>query len=83
MRNTTSAVIDLKEPNKITDYALFSSRAFNSSREIADIFELGIIRSILLEGKEQKVLCITIDGNNISIFLEKEADQAKILKSFS
>jgi predicted regulator of Ras-like GTPase activity (Roadblock/LC7/MglB family) len=83
LRNTTSATIDLKEPEKIVEYALFSSQALDSSREISDLFELGNIESILVEGKENNALCMTIDGNKISIFMEKDADHAHILKKVS
>jgi predicted regulator of Ras-like GTPase activity (Roadblock/LC7/MglB family) len=83
LRNTTSATIDLKEPEKIVEYALFSSQALDSSREISDLFELGNIESILVEGKENNALCMTIDGNKISIFMEKDADHAYILKRVS
>jgi predicted regulator of Ras-like GTPase activity (Roadblock/LC7/MglB family) len=83
LRNTTSAMIDLKEPEKIVEYALFSSRTMDSSREISNLFELGDIESILVEGKEINALCRTINGNQISIFMEKDVDHADILKRIS
>ena len=83
LRNTNSATIDLKEPEKIVEYAIFSSQALDSSREISDLFELGNVESILAEGKENNALCITIDGNNVSIFMENDADHAYILKRVS
>ena len=83
LRNTTSATIDLKEPEKIVEYALFSSQVLDSSREISNLFELGDVDSILVEGKEANALCRTINGNKISIFMEKDADHADILKRIS
>ena len=83
VRNATSATIDLKEPEKIVEYAIFSSEVFESSQEISDLFQLGPVQSILIEGKEIKTLCIIIDDNKISIFMEKEADHADILKRVS
>lgn len=83
LRNTTSATIDLKEPEKIIEYALFSSQVLDSSREISNLFELGEVESILVEGKETNALCRTINGNQISIFMEKDADHADILKRIS
>jgi predicted regulator of Ras-like GTPase activity (Roadblock/LC7/MglB family) len=83
LRSTTSATIDLKEPEKIVEYALFSSQVLDSSREISDLFEIGDVESILIEGKENNALCMTIDGNKISIFMEKDADHADILKRVS
>jgi len=83
LRNTTSATIDLKEPEKIVEYALFSSQVLDSSREISNLFELGDVESILIEGKETNALCMTIDENKISIFMEKDTDHADILKRIS
>jgi len=83
LRSTTSATIDLEEPEKIVEYALFSSQALDSSQEISELFELGDADSILIEGKENNVLCMTIDGNKISIFMEKDANHADILKKVS
>jgi predicted regulator of Ras-like GTPase activity (Roadblock/LC7/MglB family) len=83
LRSTTSATIDLKEPEKIIEYAILSSQALDSSQEISDLFELGDVESILIEGKEIKALCMVIDENKISIFMEKDADHADILKRVS
>lgn len=83
LRSSTSAAIDLKEPERIVEYALFSSQVLDSSREIADLFKLDIIKSVLIAGKENKALCINIDDVKISIFMEKNADHADILKKVS
>ena len=83
IRNETSATIDLKATEKIFEYAIFSSQVLDSSQEISDLFELGDVRSVLIEGKESNVLCMNLDGNKISIFMEKDADQADILKKIS
>jgi predicted regulator of Ras-like GTPase activity (Roadblock/LC7/MglB family) len=83
IRNATSATIDLKEPEKLVEYAIFSSQLLDSSQEISDQFELGAITSVLIEGKQNKALCMNIEGNKISIFMEKDADDADILKQIS
>jgi predicted regulator of Ras-like GTPase activity (Roadblock/LC7/MglB family) len=83
LRSTTAATIDLKEPEKIVEYALFSSQALDSSQKISDLFELDEVKSVLIEGKENKALCMKIDGNKISVFMEKDADHAAILKRAS
>jgi predicted regulator of Ras-like GTPase activity (Roadblock/LC7/MglB family) len=80
LRSTTAATIDLKEPEKLVEYAILSSQVLDSSREISELFELGDIESALIEGKEIKVLCLVIGENKISIFMEKNADHADILK---
>jgi predicted regulator of Ras-like GTPase activity (Roadblock/LC7/MglB family) len=83
LRSTTSATIDLREPEKIVEYAIFSSQVLDSSQEISELFELGDVKNVLIEGKESKAVCIDIDGNKISIFMEKNADHTKILKKIS
>jgi predicted regulator of Ras-like GTPase activity (Roadblock/LC7/MglB family) len=83
IRNSTSATIDLSEPEKLVEYAIFSSQLLDSSKEISDQFELGDVTNVLIEGKQNKALCMNIEGNKISIFMEKDADAADILKQIS
>jgi predicted regulator of Ras-like GTPase activity (Roadblock/LC7/MglB family) len=83
IRNASSATIDLKESEKIVEYAIFSSQVLDSSQEIANLFEKGDVKNVLIEGKENKVLCINIDENKISIFMEKDADETAIQKQIS
>ena len=83
LRNTTSATIDLKEPEKIVEYAIFSSQVLDSSQEISDLLETGDVKNVLIEGKENKVLCMKINGNKISIFMEKDAEDTDIQKKIS
>jgi predicted regulator of Ras-like GTPase activity (Roadblock/LC7/MglB family) len=83
LRNTTSATIDLEEPEKIVEYAILSSQVLDSTREISDLFEIGDVENIFIEGKENNALCMTIDKNKVSIFMEKDADYDDILKRIS
>jgi len=83
LRSTTAATIDLKEPEKLVEYAILSSQVLDSSREISELFELGDVESTLIEGKEIKALCLVIGENKIGIFMEKNADDADILKKVS
>jgi predicted regulator of Ras-like GTPase activity (Roadblock/LC7/MglB family) len=83
IKNEASATIDLKEPDKIVEYALFSSQVLDSSLEISNLLEIGDAESILVEGKENNALCMNIDGNKISIFMEKDADHDDALKQIS
>jgi len=80
LRNSTSAAIDLKDPTKIIDYAILSSSAFDASEELSELFNLGQVKDIVVEGKEIKVLSLTIGENRISIFIERDADCEKILR---
>ena len=80
LRNTTSAAIDLKDPTKVIDYAILSSSTFEASEQLSELFELGKIKNIIVEGKKAKTLHLSVDENNISIFMEKNVDAKKILE---
>ena len=80
LRSNTSAIIDLTEPDKIIEYAILSSQMHDSSQEITKQFNLGETESILVEGKNVKVLCMSIGENKISVFMEKSATHAWIIK---
>jgi len=74
LRNSHSASIDLKDPARIIDYAILSSSALDTSEEISELFNLGDIKSIVVEGKNVKTLSMIIDENRISIFMDKNVD---------
>ena len=80
LRSNTSAIIDLATPDKIIEYAFLSTRMHDSSQEITKQFNLGETESILVEGKNVKVLCMSIGENKISVFMEKSATHAWIIK---
>ena len=79
LRNTTSAAIDLRDPTKIVDYAVLSSSALDALKSLTELFDLGNPQSIVVEGKNAKMLSVTIQENRISIFMEKNADCERIL----
>jgi predicted regulator of Ras-like GTPase activity (Roadblock/LC7/MglB family) len=81
LRDTTTATINLKEPEKIVDYALLTSQTLESSQEISQMFNLGDFESTLIEGKNMKTLCFVLDENRVNIFMEKDVDHADILNS--
>jgi len=80
LRNATSATIDLKDPTKLIEYAILSSSALDAAEELSELFNLGDFHDILVEGKNSKILSLTIGENRISIFFEKNADIEKPLK---
>jgi len=80
LRNSTSAAIDLNDPTKIIDYAILSSSALDASEELSGLFNLGDVKEIVVEGKEVKMLSLTVGENKISVFMEKNADCEKILR---
>ena len=80
LRNTTSATIDLKDPTTLIDYATLSSSTFEASEQLSELFDLGKIKNIKIEGKDTNTLHVNIDDNDISIFMEKNVDAKKILE---
>jgi predicted regulator of Ras-like GTPase activity (Roadblock/LC7/MglB family) len=83
LRNATSAAIDLKDPTKLVEYAILSSQALDSSKEISELFDLGDSENILIEGRDSKALCMAIGENKVAVFMEKDADHADILRRVS
>jgi len=80
LRNSTSASIDLKDPTKIIDYAILSSSALDSGKELSELFDLGNITHTIVEGQNAKVLSLVLSQNKISVFMEKDADHERILQ---
>ncbi len=80
LRNSTSATIDLKDPTKVIDYALLSSSAFDISKVLSEKFHLGEVKNIIIEGKDAKMLSLTVDENKTSVFMHRKGDFKKIMK---
>jgi predicted regulator of Ras-like GTPase activity (Roadblock/LC7/MglB family) len=80
LRGSTSASVDIKDPSKIIDYAVLSATAFESSESLSSLFGLGKIRSVIVEGKDVKILCLTVDNYRLSIFMEKTVNHNSIFK---
>ena len=80
LRNNTSAVIDVAEQDKVSEYALLSYQIHDSGLEVAKQFSLGEVESLLVEGEDLKVLCMSMGENKISVFMEKSATHAWIIK---
>ncbi len=83
IRNAASATIDLKEPEKLVEYAIFTSQVMDSSMELAKLFALGDLNTILIEGEELKVLIMIIKENKINIFMKKSVDHIELAKKVS
>jgi predicted regulator of Ras-like GTPase activity (Roadblock/LC7/MglB family) len=82
LRNATMAVIDLQNPAKLVEYALLSSEAADACQEISESFSLSTTKAVV-EGKEIKMLCMTVGDNGLSIFMEKNVDHADIFRRIS
>jgi predicted regulator of Ras-like GTPase activity (Roadblock/LC7/MglB family) len=79
LRNNSSAVIDLDDPNKVMDFAVLSSSAFEASERLSELFDLGEIKNMTVKGQNTETVHLSVGENNVSIFMEKNADAKKIL----
>lgn len=80
LRSNGSAIIDLNEQDKIMEYAVLSSQVHESSQEMAKQFNLGETETVLVEGKDIKMLCMTQGESRIGVFMDKSATHAWIIK---
>ncbi|MEM2319363.1 MAG: hypothetical protein QXQ63_01300 [Candidatus Bathyarchaeia archaeon] len=80
IRNTKSASIDLKDPSKLIEYAIISSASLESGKELSELFSLGEISSVTIEGGNANVISIAFSDYRVSVFTEKTADLEKILE---
>ncbi len=83
LRGSNSASIDLKDSTRIIDYAVLSATAFEKGQDISDVFDLGKIGMIVLEGKDTKVLLKKIGDDRLSIFMEKTVDHKKLCQELN
>ena len=82
LRNSTTAVIDLQNAEKLVEYALLFSETVDCIRDISQLFSLNIT-NVVLEGKKLKMLCMIKGGNNLCIFVEKNVEYADIFRRIS
>lgn len=80
LRSNTSAIIDLADTEKLTQYAILSYEVHDACQAMAKDFSLGETESMLVEGENVKVLCMGLEDNKVSVFMEKNATHAWIIK---
>jgi predicted regulator of Ras-like GTPase activity (Roadblock/LC7/MglB family) len=80
LRNSSSASIDLRDPTKIIDYAILSSSAFDFGAEFSELFDLGDVSTVIVEGKAVKMLSLVIGEHKVGIFMEKNTNSDRILE---
>ena len=83
LKDSTSATIDLPDPEKTIEYAMLASQAFDSAEELRELFSLGNIEYTLTECSDLKVLCATFGESTVSIFMEKNVDHSEIFSKIS
>ncbi len=80
IRENSSATVNINDPSKIIDYAVLSGSAYKSAERLAEAFHLGSVSNAVIVGENLKVLLLTIGDQNISMFMEKNADHESICK---
>jgi predicted regulator of Ras-like GTPase activity (Roadblock/LC7/MglB family) len=83
LRNVKSAMIDLNDPARLIDYAILSSSAKETGKEFSQTFDLGEIENIIVEGKNVKLLSLTVGENDISVLMERTVDHKKLYETLS
>jgi hypothetical protein len=80
LRSNTSAVFDIVEQDKVPDYAILSTQIEEAYPGMAKSFKLADIESVIVEGKDAKVLCMSVGGQKMSVFMDKTATHSWIIK---
>ena len=80
LRGSNSAMLDLAELDKISQYAALAYQLNESSTEIAKELNVAEVESVLVEGGNLKVLFMKVGDNKISIFMEKSVNHSSIIK---
>lgn len=83
LRGEIQATVDLVEQSRIVEYAMMASQIIESSDIIAESFNLGKIKNVLVEGRTSKVLCINYGQNKLNVFIKKTADPKCLLQTLT
>jgi len=83
IRDASTATIDLKEPEKLVDYAMLTSQALESGQELSQLLAVGELKSTVIEGRDIKAVCMIIGESKISVFMKKSVDHADLLNSIT
>jgi predicted regulator of Ras-like GTPase activity (Roadblock/LC7/MglB family) len=78
LRGTKTASIDLKDPSKIMDYAMFSATALDVGRNMTKTLDIGEVDTIVVESEETKLLSMNVNSHQLSLFMEKNVDHNKL-----
>lgn len=79
LKNDVAATIDLKDPQKTTEYALLSSQTLEAAKTFGGVFEMGNLENIVVKCTSLQVLCVDNGKYTVNVFLEKTAKQEKVL----
>ena len=80
LRGSKSAFIDLKDPTKIIDYAMFSTTAIEVGHNMTETLQMGEVNTIVVETEETKLLSMNINNHHLSLLMEKSVNHDKLCK---
>ncbi len=83
MKNSTQAVADLDNPKELSDLAFLASQLFKTSANLLSVINQASMKCSVLEGSRMRILCLTIKGNQISLFIEKTVDYGRVLEKLA
>lgn len=83
LRDEKSASVNLKDPAKITDYAILSATAFDVSHNMTETLQMGEVNTIIVESEETKLLSMNINNQRLSLFMQKNVDHNKLYKQLT
>ncbi len=83
LRDATSATINLADPARVVEYAILSSTILETANQLADSLDLGEPKQILIQGDEATTLCLNMEDEKVSVFLENDADIKTIVKKLT
>jgi predicted regulator of Ras-like GTPase activity (Roadblock/LC7/MglB family) len=79
LRKPNSALVDLNEPTRISEYAIFSSATGEMASKFCRALSLGDIKHVIVEGKHARMLLVNVGETRISVFTQKNTDVNNIL----
>ena len=79
-RSSNSAAIDLKDPQKIIDYAMLSSAILDVINDMTEKLQVGEMETAVVESEETKLLSKKLEDKHLTIFMEKIVDHNKLCK---
>jgi hypothetical protein len=83
MKNSTQAIVDVNKPEELAQLSLLASQLFESSRKLLTACNQRSMKRAVLEGSKMRILCLSIDGNQLSIFMEKTLDCDRIVEQLA
>ena len=83
LRNSSQAIADLNKAEELIELSLLSAQIFDSVQQLLGVCNREQMKNAVLEGSRMRILCVSIKGNQVSIFTEKSVDYQPILEKLS